>query len=255
MNSNFYKYGEIYDEINLDKNYNLESRYILKLIRNYKQNFSSILDLGCGSGKHAIELAKLGFRVVGIDSSASMIDIANKNKEILLNSNPDVQLDFYLADALNLELNEKFDVVLSLFHVMSYQILNESVKKFFWSAYERLDDTGLFIFDYWYKPAVIHLKPVNRIKVTESEFLEITRKSTPFILSDSITNILFDIQVLNKLSNSVESFQENHLMRSFDISDFLTIPDCKITHISSRSWMSENLPTKEIWAAVSIFQK
>jgi SAM-dependent methyltransferase len=255
MNFNFIKYAEIYDELNFDKDYNLESKYILNLIRAFKPNLNSILDLGCGSGKHAMELAKLGFKVVGIDSSAKMIDIAKKNKEMLLSSNPDIELEFFVADALDLKFSEKFDVVLSLFHVMSYQILDESVKKLFWTAYECLVDNGLFIFDYWYKPAVINLKPVNRIKIAESEIFEITRKSTPFIFSDSITEVLFDIQILNKLSNSVENFQENHLMRSFESSEFLIIPDCKFTHLSSKSWMGQNLPTKETWAAVSIYQK
>jgi SAM-dependent methyltransferase len=39
------------------------------------------LDLGCGSGRYAINLARLGARVVGLDFSAAMLDLANRYAE------------------------------------------------------------------------------------------------------------------------------------------------------------------------------
>lgn len=37
---------------------------------------SSLLDAGCGSGRHAAELARLGYRVTGVDASAELIEVA-----------------------------------------------------------------------------------------------------------------------------------------------------------------------------------
>lgn len=48
-----------------------------------KQHAKKILDVGCGTGEHALALAKQGFTVVGIDHSDNMIAIANKKRDTL----------------------------------------------------------------------------------------------------------------------------------------------------------------------------
>lgn len=54
------------------------------LLKIFKDNrVKTILDIGCGTGDHIIELARRGFNVVGIDRSRGMINEANKRKEAL----------------------------------------------------------------------------------------------------------------------------------------------------------------------------
>lgn len=64
----------------------------------------NILDLGCGTGDLAKKLADLGVTVLGIDKSASMVHQAQQKY-------PD--LNFRVADALELNFNEEFDAVFS----------------------------------------------------------------------------------------------------------------------------------------------
>nr|HMS57161.1 methyltransferase domain-containing protein [Fimbriimonadaceae bacterium] len=40
---------------------------------------SHLLDMGCGTGRHAIEFAKRGFKVTGVDLSEGMLAVARKN--------------------------------------------------------------------------------------------------------------------------------------------------------------------------------
>lgn len=69
-----------------------------------------ILDLACGSGRHAIELARRGFEVVGADISAELIEIANRDAA----AEPDLQVTFTRADLRELPFEAEFDLVLNL---------------------------------------------------------------------------------------------------------------------------------------------
>ena len=74
----FNEYAQYYDLLYYDKNYELEAEYIDSLIKKYNSNTKKILDLGCGTGKHADILSKRGYRVHGIDLSECMLYEAQK---------------------------------------------------------------------------------------------------------------------------------------------------------------------------------
>src|SRR5690349_21376798 len=63
---------------------------------------ASVLDAGCGTGRVAIELARRGVAVVGVDVDPSMLATARK-------AAPD--LDWSEHDLATLELGRRFDVV------------------------------------------------------------------------------------------------------------------------------------------------
>jgi 2-polyprenyl-3-methyl-5-hydroxy-6-metoxy-1,4-benzoquinol methylase len=68
-----------------------------------------ILDVGCGTGRHAIELTKRGYSITGIDLSENQLERARmKAKEAGLN------IDFQKQDARNLAFNKEFDVAIML---------------------------------------------------------------------------------------------------------------------------------------------
>jgi len=69
----------------------------------------SILDVGCGTGRHAVELARRGFRVTGLDLSAGMLERA---REAARTAN--VQVHWIRADAADFSLPKGFDAVVCL---------------------------------------------------------------------------------------------------------------------------------------------
>lgn len=69
-----------------------------------------ILDVGCGPGRHSIELASRGFEVVGIDPSITMIQAARDRAE-----QADISLIFHQDYGENFVSEKKFDAVLCLF--------------------------------------------------------------------------------------------------------------------------------------------
>ena len=58
MKNNFIEYVPYYDYFNDGKNYTEESVYVDSLFKKFKPGVQDLLDIGCGTGLHAIELAK-----------------------------------------------------------------------------------------------------------------------------------------------------------------------------------------------------
>ena len=101
-----------------------------------------ILDIGCGTGRHAIELTKRGYRVTGIDLSESQLKRAKeKAKEA------GVTIDFQKHDARNLPFKGEFDAAIMLceggFSLMETDEMNFDILK---NAAKALKDNGTFIF-------------------------------------------------------------------------------------------------------------
>ena len=68
-----------------------------------------LLDVGCGTGRHSIELTKRGYCVTGIDLSDSQLARAKEKAEAA-----HLNIDFVKQDARNLPFNQEFDVVIML---------------------------------------------------------------------------------------------------------------------------------------------
>jgi SAM-dependent methyltransferase len=70
---------------------------------------SSILDVGCGTGRHSIELAKRGYVVTGLDLSAEMLAQAQQGAK-----GAGVKVNWIRSDAARFSLNRKYDAVICL---------------------------------------------------------------------------------------------------------------------------------------------
>ena len=68
-----------------------------------------LLDVGCGPGRHSIELAKRGVEVVGIDVSAEFLAVAREAAAAA-----GAQISFFEMDAANMPFEDEFDAVISI---------------------------------------------------------------------------------------------------------------------------------------------
>ncbi len=140
----FENYAAYYDLLYQDKDYNFEVEYLDSLIKKYRPGSNTIFEMGCGTGRHAVFLAKKGYKLHGVDFSKKMVSIANENIE--KNKSINDKLSFSYGDIRSVRINKKFDVALSLFHVISYQLTNNDLKNAFLTALHHLNKNGLFIF-------------------------------------------------------------------------------------------------------------
>jgi SAM-dependent methyltransferase len=68
-----------------------------------------VLDLACGIGRHAMELRRRGFEVVGVDISPELLELARRDA-----AEQELEITYMEADLRQLDLEGEFDLVLSL---------------------------------------------------------------------------------------------------------------------------------------------
>ena len=111
----FDEYVEYYDLLYKDKEYVAEVNYVDGILQKYANGCQKILELGCGTGKHAELLSHKGYESTGIDMSDDMLEKAYIRAE---NNN---SLSFLHSNIQEFSLGGKYDAVTAWFHVMSYQ--------------------------------------------------------------------------------------------------------------------------------------
>lgn len=242
-------YSQYYDLLYQDKNYQAEVNYIVSLIQKHLLKANSILDLGCGTGKHAELFCEQGFVVHGVDLSVDMLEIAEKRR-----TGKENQLSFSHANIQDLKLNRKFDAVTSLFHVMSYQNSNQELIQAFKVAKEHLVDNGILIFDFWYGPAVLTDLPTTRVKRLENERIKVTRLAEPVIhAQENIVDVNYNVFIQDKKTREVTDKKELHKMRYlFDTELELICEQLGFDILNKFKWMSHEPPSLESWNVVWI---
>jgi len=244
----FGAYSRYYNLLYRDKDYSGEAAYVDGLIRTHLSSAESLLDLGCGTGRHALLLAERGYRVAGVDRSEEMLAAAR--------SQPSPSATFHHGDIRTVRLGTGFDVVLSLFHVMSYQSSNEDLGAALATVRAHLRPGGIFIFDCWYGPAVLSDPPVVRVKRLEDEETEVVRIAEPVLHpNENLVDVNYQVIVRQKGGGTSEQLRETHRMR------YLFLPELEI-HLkqaglqlfAASEWMTGNPPGLDTWGVCCVVQ-
>ena len=109
---------------------------------NEHASFKSVLELGCGTGKIAIRLAKDNKEIYATDLSKDMLEVARMKA---LDS--DVNLMLGRVDMTDFKSNRAVDLILCLCDSINYVLSKKKVLQTFKNVYESLKYNGTFIFD------------------------------------------------------------------------------------------------------------
>lgn len=249
MNQNFKLYSQYYDLLYQDKDYLTEANYLHQLINQYRPESTCILELGSGTGKHANLLEGKGYRICGLERSAEMVAIANKNKA--------KNVDFKMADITKFQINYSFDVALSLFHVISYLTDNHSLISTFKNVNRHLNEKGLFIFDVWHSSAVNFQVPEQRTKTLQNEQIHVTRHANPIINAEqNIVEVNYTVEVNDLKDGTTTNISESHPMRHFSKSEIeLLAYATGFEVIHSEEFLSKAIPSVQTWGVCYILRK
>ena len=251
----FKEYAKYYDLIYEEKDYKEEANYVDRLIKYYKPDAKSLLDLGCGSGGHAFEFAQLGYDITGIDNSERMIELAKKRRSEFSINNVQ-ETEFLIENICSYHLNKKFDVVTSLFHVMSYLTSDDELKNAISTVKLHLKQKGLFIFDFWYGPSVLHKKPKINTKYYENNGLSVKRQVIPKLIVDRNTvDVFINLSVNDINGNNIKNLNETHRMRYYFKDELETLLENNEFQLKEfNEWETGEVPGKNTWNVYMVAQ-
>ncbi|WP_340106741.1 class I SAM-dependent methyltransferase [Rhodohalobacter sp. 8-1] len=106
--------------------------------------YKNIVDVGCGRGRHSIELAERGYNVTGFDLSPQAIERADR-----IASDRGLQNVTFLVNDMRQPLAGRFDAAINLFTTFGYFLENKENERVLKSVNSMLKKNGLFLIDYF----------------------------------------------------------------------------------------------------------
>ncbi len=244
----FGAYAAYYDLLYRDNDYRAEAAYLHRRLQAVAPQAQTVLELGCGTGAHAAALAELGYTVHGIDLSTPMVARSFERREALVSVLAE-RLSFAQGDARSLRLGRRFDVVLSLFHVASYQTTDDELRALFTSARVHLHPQGCFMFDAWHGPGVLADPPAVRIKRMADERFEVLRVAEPVMHPGRHTvDVNFEVWVRERATGQTQTLRECHPMRYFFVPEVQALLAATgFGAVRACAWMGEVAPDASAW--------
>jgi len=99
--------GEAYIDFGFTKGTRRQADFLVEALN--LPPSSRILDVGCGTGRHSLELARRGYQLVGVDISEGMVAVARKQA-----ADESLPAEFHVADARDLQFGPEFDAAICL---------------------------------------------------------------------------------------------------------------------------------------------
>ena len=247
-------YSKLYDTFNSEKNYAAESNFVSTVFKKFSsiQEPLSILDLGCGSGKHLFELEKLftnGVKITGVEKSVNLCEQA---KQLL-----GTKAEIHSCDITEFASAEKFDLIVSLFHVSAYQTTSAEFLKFIEIVSHNLSDRGVAIIDFWNRTAWFDDPPIIRSKSAQFENMVYERISVPEIdLLNGTLVLTMDIERVTETSREkiVTEFHALRALTLFEIELAASANGLSVNHFGA--WMKIESPlTIDTWYGYTVLSK
>jgi len=141
MKDEFNLEARFYDKIWGRHDYDTDVKFLGSLFRKY--HCRSVIDIGCGTGNHALRLSKMGYQVTGVDVSPTMLKIAKaKDKK--------AKIRFIRGDMKKLEKvipkSQRFDAAICLGQVFYHLMTDKDVQILLSRLHKILKQNGLFVF-------------------------------------------------------------------------------------------------------------
>lgn len=204
-------YAGWYDTFYREKDYIGECDFLETLFARKGLSPKSIIDLGCGTGGHAVLLSQRGYAVTAVDCSAAMLELARAKAD-----HAGAKVDFRQGDITRLEWQESFDAAIAMFAVAGYQCGDGELQALLAGAWRSLRPGGIFVFDGWHGPGVLRERPAPRLlEIPLGNDEALLRLADPRLdVLEQTVEVHYRLWHRRGAMISAES-EERHLMRFF----------------------------------------
>lgn len=248
-------YSRFYDRFYEEKDYPGEARFVLdRVTQGVPQSGPmTILDLGCGTGRHDIELLRAGHRVHGVDLSSQMLEIArarvSENTPALAE-----RATFQVGDIRDVSAGDTFDAVFCLFHVLCYLHRDEDILAAFANARRHAKPGAAYLFDFWQGAAVLADPPSLREKTIATPQTQVRRISRPdWDRTKSQVEINYTIEMTDKTTGKIQIEHERHVLRYLfpeEVREWLAASGFEVVEIGE--WMTAQPLTTRSFSAYAL---
>ena len=247
----FGEFAKYYDLVHQNKDYDKESSYVDSLIRKYRPQTRTILDIGCGTGNYAFAMQQLGYEVTGVDSSAQMIELA---KEKLEGNNGETHApSFYCGRMEEFKSPTKSGAIICLFFSLCYQMTDDLIFQSLSRFKDQMEEDGVLIFDFWNKTGVLTEKPDVKIQKYNTRDLEITKLVEPSLdTSMDYVGIDYTFYIENE-KGGISKFKEFHKVRYLcpkRLEKFLEKLNFEL--ILKEGWMTNQKLKRNEWSGIIV---
>jgi SAM-dependent methyltransferase len=254
MSSYLGRHAELYDLFYADKPYHAEAQFVAEQLSSRGVSGSSrLLEIACGTGRHARHLENLGYQIVAVDYSEDMLEIARRSAQECGS-----KVDFRFGDMRELALpDEPFDAAVCLFDSIGYAQSNEGILKSLCQIAKHVKVGGWFVFEFWHAAAMLRsFEPVRvrRWKTDDGEILRISETSLES--QKQLAHVNYTVYDMCSLG-SYYSFSETQTNRYFLIQEMAAM--LENSGWEAPHWYSGFSKVKEIdettWHVVSVARR
>ncbi|MCB1193288.1 MAG: class I SAM-dependent methyltransferase [Leptospiraceae bacterium] len=197
-----------YDIEKTNRSFQEEIGFVNTLFQKHKVR--SIVDLGCGTGEHVTALQSMGYKVIGIDSSVSMLEIAKRRF-------PDCHFQTGLIQGF--QAKQTFDAALCIFGTFNYLVDNEDIESALIKLKQNLKPVGIAVFEIWnsYPIQQIKRKPITTVSMTKIGKTIVKRNRGFRIAAEEESKTIVEVNYIYHLDN--KEIKDKHVMRVFSFSE------------------------------------
>lgn len=247
-------YAGQYDQLYAEKGYAQECDLIeAAALAGAGATPRNVLDVGCGTGGHALELARRGCQVTGVDLSQAMLDVGAAKAGALA---PAQRPTWLQGDARDFNTGTRHGMAIMMFAVVGYLISNADVLAGLRNIRRHLAPGALFVCDFWYGPSVLSVRPTDRVRVLPTPIGQVIRSaSTALDIVKHTADVTFKLWTLEG-DRLVSETNETHRMRYFFPQEFaLFLEQCgfKLNSMTAFPTLEQPL-TDQTWNALVVAQ-
>jgi SAM-dependent methyltransferase len=206
------RHARLYDLFYASKPYREEAIFVATLLRSGgAPPPARLLELACGTGRHARELESLGYSIVATDNSPDMLACAAEAA-----GQVGSRIRFLEADMRSYDLPEKgFDAAVCLFDSIGYLQTNEAIVSAFSATHRHLRSGGLLVLEFWHAAAMLKEFDPVRVRRWQTGATEIIRiAETSLDHFNQVAHVAYDILEIGA-DGATSRLRETHTNRYF----------------------------------------